>query len=189
MKDREGVPPRTLRRGVIFAVVAVVACAVLFSAWLAASRVASGATGAEGVASKEAGTKSMKSDPSDSEGSGSVLAASGATIADGDYYWEDGDRQAEVSLYRDGLMDPSDPNTAWVGIGEGTDWVCSFFFAWDDETLSYEVYDRQPDGADVYHLLFVPIDDESFRLTVTGPDDSGEVVFDGVLTNDDPHFD
>ncbi len=168
MKDREGVPPRTLRRGVIFAVVAVVACAVLFVAWLAASGVASGATGAEGVASKEAGTKSMKSGPSDSDASGSVLAASGATIADGDYYWEDGDRQAEVSLYR-----------------EGTDWVYSFFFAWDDKTLSYEVYDRRLDSTGTSFLVFVPIDDESFRLTATGPGDGGEVVFDRVLTKDD----
>jgi len=185
MKDREGVPPRTLRRGVIFAVVAVVACAVLFVAWLAASGVASGATGAEGVASKEAGTKSMKSGPSDSDASGSVLATSGAAIADGDYYWEDGDRQAQLSLYRDGLMDPSDPDTAWVGIGEGTDWVYSFFFAWDDKTLSYEVYDRRLDSTGTSFLVFVPIDDESFRLTATGPGDGGEVVFDRVLTKDD----
>lgn len=185
MKDREGVLPRTLLRGAILAVAAAVACAVLFGAWLAASRVASGATGAEGVASKEAGTKSMKSDPSDSEGSGSVLAASGAAIADGDYYWEGGGRRAQLSLYRDGLMDPDDPDTAWVGIGEGTDWVCSFFFAWDDEALSYEVYDGEQNDAAVYSLRFAPIDDESFRLTATGPGDGGEVAFDGVLTKDD----
>ena len=110
-------------------------------------------------------------------------------IADGDYYCGDGDRRAQLSLYRDGLMDPSDPDTAWVGIGEGTDWVYSFFFAWDDKTLSYEVYDRRPDSTGTYFLLFVPIDDESFRLTATGPGDGGEVVFDGVLTKGDPYPD
>ena len=157
MKDREAAPSRMMPRGVIVAVVAVVACAVLFGAWLAASRVASPVTG--------------------------------EAIADGDYYCGDGDRRAQLSLYRDGLMDPSDPDTAWVGIGEGTDWVYSFFFAWDDKTLSYEVYDRRPDSTGTYFLLFVPIDDESFRLTATGPGDGGEVVFDGVLTKGDPYPD
>lgn len=113
----------------------------------------------------------------------------GEAITDGDYYWGDGDRQAQLSLYRDGLMDPDDPETAWVGVAEGTDWTYSFFFTWDDDALSYDVRDDRRDDAETYSLRFAPIDDESFRLTVTNPGDGRAVVFDGVLTEGDPYPD